>query len=412
MKAFLKKYHILMKLLALLIAVILWAVVLYNENPERSIDLVNVPVELLGQSELLQKGLVVSQMENETVTVKASSSFQRLKDISADDVTVRADVSGYTEPGTYNLSYDVSFLPNGITVEERTPERISIVVEEIVEKELEVRVEYEGTLPEGIYLNLDEASIEPGVVRVSGIASVMEQAAYAVIRLDAESLTEDYSGECEYIIVDAEGNQLESEFTKYLDRTVEVDIPVYMSKMVPVEVGVSASAGAPKTSVVVSYEPEKITIYGKASVVGSMKSIKLGDINVRDFVLTYDKEFPVTLPEGVSFYGDPVETVNVHVSLRDVDTVQLNATNISLENVPETAVIDLETTSLEITVRAQKDKLKDVDANNFKVSVDLADVKLQTGRQLVPATVKISMGGYDVCGTYHVMINVVETGER
>ncbi len=69
----------------------------------------------------------------------------------------------------------------------------------------------------------------------------------------------------------------------------------------------------------------------------------------------------MTLPEGVSFYGDPVETVNVHVSLRDVDTVQLNATNISLENVPETAVIDLETTSLEITVRAQKDKLKDVD---------------------------------------------------
>lgn len=410
MKAFLKKYHILMKLLALLIAVALWAFVLYNENPERSIDLTNVPVELLGESELLQKGLVVSHMENETVTVKASSNFQSLRDITADDVTVRADVSGYTEAGTYSLSYDVSFLPNGITVQERTPERISIEIEEIVEKELEVRVEYEGTLEEGILL--DEATVEPQVVRVSGIASVMEQAAYAVVRLDAASLTEDYSGECEYMIMDAEGNLIESEFTRHLDRTVQVDLPVYMAKTVPVDVNISASAGVPKTNVDVTYEPEEITIYGKASVIRPMKSVNIGDVSVRDFVLTYDKSFSVTLPEGVDFYEDPVETVNVHVSLRDIDTVQLEVTNISLENVPETAVVDLETTSLEITVRAQLNKLKDVDANNFKVSVDLAEIDLQVGRQLVPATVKISMGGYDVCGTYHVMINVVETGER
>ena len=87
-------------------------------------------------------------------------------------------------------------------------------------------------------------------------------------------------------------------------------------------------------------------------------------------------------------------------------------TNISLENVPETAVVDLETTNLEVTVRGQTDKLTNVDASNFRVSVDLSEVDLQEGRQLVPATVKISVGGYDVCGTYSVIINVMETGER
>ena len=66
------------------------------------------------------------------------------------------------------------------------------MIEEIVEKELPVRVEHVGALADGIYL--DEATVEPATVKVSGTASVMEQAAYAVVKLDASDLTADYSG--------------------------------------------------------------------------------------------------------------------------------------------------------------------------------------------------------------------------
>lgn len=410
MREVFKKHHIWMKLLALLIAIVLWAVVIKTENPEKGLDLINLQVEFLGQDTLLSEhGLVVSHIGNESVSIKLTGKFKTLEAVKASNVPVRADVSGYTEPGTYNLSYDVS-PPNGITVKERSPERIPIVIEEIVEKELPVRVEHVGALADGVYL--DEATVEPATVRVSGTASVMEQAAYAVVKLDASDLTVDYSGACEYVLTDEEGNVLESEFTQYIDKTIQVDIPVYLSKTVPVEVNVVASAGAPKTSIVAACEPSEVTVYGRASDIAPLKSIKLGDVSVRDFILTYDKDFPVTLPEGVSFYDEVVETVNVHVSFRDVNTTQLSVTNISLENVPETAVVDLETTNLEITVRGQSDKLKNVDPSNFRVSVDLAEIDLQEGRQLVPATVKISIGGYDVCGSYSVIINVLETGER
>ena len=65
-----------MKLLALLIAVTLWAIVIYNDNPERSMDVTNIPVELLGQTSLLQNsGLVVSKIENPTVSIKLTGTF-------------------------------------------------------------------------------------------------------------------------------------------------------------------------------------------------------------------------------------------------------------------------------------------------------------------------------------------------
>lgn len=410
MREIFKKYHIWMRLLALLIAITLWAVVIQTENPEKDLDLFNLPVEFLGKSTLLSEhGLVVSYIGNETVSINLEGKFKTLEGVKSDNVTVRADVSDYTEPGSYNLSYDVS-LPNGVTVKSRTPSEIPIVIEEIVEKELPVRVEYVGTLADGIQLG--EATVEPATVSVSGTASVMERAAYAAVKLDASVLTADYSGACEYVLMDADWNTLESEFTRYIDKTVQVEIPVYMVKNIPVEANIIASAGVPKTSVVAVYEPSEVTVYGSASVIKNLKSINVGDVNVRDFVLTYDKDFALELPEGVRFYEESVDTVNVHVSLRDIDTTQVTVTNILLENVPETAVIDLETTNLEITVRGQKEKLKNLNIDNFKVSVDLADMDLQEGRQLVPAVVKISIGGYDVCGSYTVIINVLETGER
>ena len=410
MREIFKKYHIWMRLLALLIAITLWAVVIQTENPEKDLDLFNLPVEFLGKSTLLSEhGLVVSYIGNETVSINLEGKFKTLEGVKSDNVTVRADVSDYTEPGSYNLSYDVS-LPNGVTVKSRTPSEIPIVIEEIVEKELPVRVEYVGTLADGIQLG--EATVEPATVSVSGAASVMERAAYAAVKLDASVLTADYSGACEYVLMDADWNTLESEFTRYIDKTVQVEIPVYMVKNIPVEANIIASAGVPKTSVVAVYEPSEVTVYGSASVIKNLKSINVGDVNVRDFVLTYDKDFALELPEGVRFYEESVDTVNVHVSLRDIDTTQVTVTNISLENVPETAVIDLETTNLEITVRGQKEKLKNLNIDNFKVSVDLADMDLQEGRQLAPAVVKISIGGYDVCGSYTVIINVLETGER
>ena len=44
MRELFKRYHIWMKLSALLIAIVLWAVVIYNENPERTIDVADIPV--------------------------------------------------------------------------------------------------------------------------------------------------------------------------------------------------------------------------------------------------------------------------------------------------------------------------------------------------------------------------------
>ena len=70
MREFIKKHHILMKLLSLLIAIILWVVVINADNPRKTLEFQNLPVELLEQDTLLTRyGLVVSEIDTETVSV-------------------------------------------------------------------------------------------------------------------------------------------------------------------------------------------------------------------------------------------------------------------------------------------------------------------------------------------------------
>ena len=406
MREFIKKHHILMKLLSLLIAIILWVVVINADNPRKTLEFQNLPVELLEQDTLLTRyGLVVSEIDTETVSVKVGGNFKTLGSVSAENIKVRADLSTYTEPGTYRLSYDVS-APIGITVEERTPERIPVVLEKIVEKELPVQVVYEGVLPTGI--SFSEVELEPSTVWVSGVSSVMERADHAVVTVNVSGLNDDYSAAHDYVIEDESGNTVQSSYTNFIDKSVNVSIPVFMTKTVPVEVSVIPSAGVPRTSVATVYEPSEVTVYGRVSDVRGLRAFNVGEIDVRDFVLTCTRTFPLTLPENVDFYEDVVETVDVYVYFRDVETTVFTVNDITLENVPEDVNLELLTNSLDVTVRSNKDSLKNLTTDKIKVTVDLADLDLSAGRRIVPANVKINIGGYDVCGTYTVMVNILE----
>ncbi len=406
---FIKKHHVIMKLLALLIAIVLWVFVINENNPEKTVEFQNLPVQLLGQDALLNRtGLAVASIETETITVKVSGNFKSLNNISADNIKVRADLSGYTEPGSYRLAYDVS-PPIGITVVSRTPERIPIVLEEIVEKELPVVVQYEGTLGAGI--SFGDVEIEPAKVRVTGISSVMEKADHALVTLDTSSIVEDYAGSHDYVIVDENDGVLQSAYTKYLDSAVHVSMPVYMTKTVPVEVGIITSGGVPRTSTAVVYEPSEVTVFGSAADVRNLRSFYLGEVSVRDFVLTYNGQFLLTLPEGIEFADEVTETVDVYVYFRDIDTTKVTVKNITLENAPEGVVIDLETSSLDVTVRGNRDKLKNVSADNIRASVDLSGLSTQPGRYTLPAAVKVSVGSYDICGSYTVVVSVSEPTE-
>ena len=73
-KNFLKKQDFLLKLLSLALSIVLWAVVMDVDNPERNMRFDDVPVRVIGASQLkAATGLELIEGENTTVRARASA---------------------------------------------------------------------------------------------------------------------------------------------------------------------------------------------------------------------------------------------------------------------------------------------------------------------------------------------------
>jgi len=407
-REWLKKNRMGAKIFSLLLAITLWVIVIQTDNPERTVEYEDIPVQLIGSFSMTSnRGLVVSAGGNSVVDLRIRSSVTKHSEVSEDDVKVRVDLTGITEPGTYELEYDVS-LPDGVVIAHREPAKISVTIEEVIEKELEIKVNLEGKINDS--LEITEAIVDPLTATVSGVRSVVEKAAYAEVTVKFSDLTDTYEADLDYVVTDADGKVVDETYLVRKDETIHTLIPVYMRKSVPLMLELTDAIGVTGKDAVVNIKPTNVEVIGSVTDVSALEFISLGTVDLSDFELTYDATLPVPLPENLQFVEDP-GAAEIHISFKNVETTMVNVSNIELINAPEELDVTLESRSVIVTIRGKKDALKTITADRLAVQVDLSGVKLKTGRQLAKAKVVVTdaAAAVDVLGEYSVILIAQET---
>jgi YbbR-like protein len=155
------------KLMALAITLAIWFGVT-GQSVTRRIR--NVHVNYLQSNEM--------QITNEPlheVEITITGDKQKIDRLKAEDLVISADLS-VIQPGdkiVQLLPETVSLdLPSGVKLDEVQPNKIAVKLEKILEREIEVKADFEDSLPEGleVYTKL----VEPTKVRVRGPESVVK----------------------------------------------------------------------------------------------------------------------------------------------------------------------------------------------------------------------------------------------
>jgi len=399
-----KKYNVLMKAAAILAAIILWFIVIQADNPERSVDFTDIPVEFIGQQELLENSsLIMIGNNTQTVDLELSGSIAALTGVSVDDITIRADLSKYESAGVYNVAYDISAIDQ-IVVKSRNPSRITVTLDDVIEKELEIlEPTIEGDLAEDIVVG--EAIMESETVTISGAKSEIEHAAAAAISVSAVRLSDTYSGMLDYTIVDAYGEPITGATIKKIDKKVNLEIPVYKVKTVPLEIRLADGFGASVEDATVDIFPSEVEIIGGVKDIDKIEKITLGRISLNDFVLTKEGKFDIKLPDGIELTED-ISEAEYSIYFDDIGTVQLSVENIEIQNPPADKDIKVQSISVVVTVRGHKETLKNLTAENVKLVVNLAGKSLVDGQQIAAANAVLDETITDAAalGRYSVII--------
>jgi len=406
MRDWLKKNDVLAKTLAVLIAVSMWFFVLSVDNPERTIDKRDIDVSLIGEDSLERQNLAIADKKVPEIDLKLGGTLSRLYDVEESNIIVRSDVSKITEPGVYDLTYDVSVI-DGISIVSRSPNVITVTVEEVITKELPIQVNIIGDLAAN--LETDMAIVDPLRVRVRGIASEMEHASFAVVNVDAKDISDTYHKNVDYTIVDGNNKELKGDSLEKIDKKIDLEIPVYMFKDIDLAVDIVDGDCVSASDAKVTINPAKITVVGSIQDIEPMERVVLGTVDLNTFLRNYSSIMKLELPDSIRMKEEVFEAT-VSVTLPEIDTAMFAVDSIELVNVHNEYETIVETLSVVVTLRGREEELTKITPDMLSLVVDMKNGKPKEGRNLYKAEVRFSEDSptVGVYGTYNIVINAAE----
>lgn len=369
--------------LSVLIAFGLWLYVITSVSPGSEDTYDDVPVILSGETVLQERGLMITSVSSDTVTLKLSGNRSDLAQVNRGNITVKADLSKIYEPGSQlQLSTTVSFpgnLPsNAFVIESKNPGYLYVNVERRVTKEVPVEIQWIGSAPEGYLSDRENSTLDYTSVSVTGPESVTDRIEKAVIQADLTDQRESISQSFRYTLCDGEGNPVDAELITTNVEEVRLDVRIQKVKDITLVYNIVEGGGATRDNVSVTMSAETIRVCGSEVAIDAMEDqLVVGTINLAELTKSGNLTFQVVLPEGITNLSAITE-VEATVLLSGLTTRDYVLENIQSINIPEGMEAELITEKLTVTVRGPAELMSKLTAENITATVDFTGAEAGT----------------------------------
>lgn len=403
-------------ILSVLLAFVLWLYVGREANPEVTNTLSHVQVVYSGLESLEERGLMISEGAEQTVSLRIRATRDVWRRLNQGDTTVTIDVSGIAEPGEQSVSIttrNISF-PRSVTVldsidvQYTSPGTVDFTVSRWASKDVPVQGVFNGSVAEGY--QREEFSFAPETVTISGQEELVNQVDHALVTVSQEEMSTTYMENCSYTLVDANGEPVAN--AEQLDsspETVLATLPIVQLKEVQLTVDIIPGGGATEDDVTVEIDPLTITVSGEAADLAELDSISLGEIDLSTVFGTQTEKMPINLDASLTNVSGPAEAT-VTVRVEGLSTKTLEVDNIEIINKPAGYEADLVTQSCTVLVRGPQEALDAVTASQIRIVADLSDLDPSTGTRTVPVRVYLDGSSeVGVVGTYNVSISITRS---
>ena len=402
--------------LCILVAVVVWVFV-DNYGPDGSGPVIyakyyrDVPITYTGETVLTERGLMLEEGTDTTVDLRIEGTHWDLAMLDSSYIRVTADLSDVSRTGTQTvvprIGYTRSYFSGRVTVDQWEPSSITINVAELYHKNVEVRCEITGNVAEGY--SAGEVQISPTEIEVRGDQADVDAVSYAKVTLDlGEDATSTVTGELPVQFYDANDQLLENTSLQTTEETIQVTLPVYVTKELRLTMDFQESAGARMSNVTWSIDPPTILVSGPAEVLNNMDSIVLDEFDLASLGSTTNYSYAIPIPEGCENLSG-VTRATLRISFNDMQHSTVTTSNFILENAPEDRNVDLQTTQLAVTIFGTSADVAAIGPDDIVVTANLADFGSAVGTYTVPAEVTVQ--GRDVGvsgGPYRVRVTITE----
>lgn len=292
-----------LKLLALLLALVLWVYVSNEQNPVRE-KLLTINLEHTGPN----SPFVIVGGVPDSVKVRVQGNRNQLADLASVDFKAVITIpEGKT--GDFSLPVQVT-TPAGLRVSQIVPEEVKVSIDRIVEKQVPVAVSLRGTPAQGF--TALAPLYQPPAVTVKGPSRDVNEISQVSAVVDIQNADRDVEQNTP-LNVDASSVTLSPS-------SVRVVIPIIgaaASKTVSVQFQLT---GSPATGYEVkrSYsEPATVQVLGPPEIISAITSIKTEPVDIEGADKNVTIEAGLIQPQGVTSMNPARVKVQVEIAKPD-----------------------------------------------------------------------------------------------
>lgn len=405
-----------LKIIAVLIAIIIWAVV--HIDPETSPQSVtsNTDTKIIEAAPIVPVGLdrdryVLSAMEPTVVRLVVEGRISSLKTATNDDYVVELDLSG-VGPGIQDLPLTVK-MPKGITEVEISPRYVTVQIEELETQTLEVQVLTEGEPAAGYLVG------ESSIVGTTGNVVEVTMPTDDFARLDKLAVTVDITGadttvinkKAKIVAYDTLGTPIDN-VTFNPDTLSAQTIITLPEKEVPIQLRYTGTLPEGYSLVSISTSQETVKVHALQQVLDSINLYDGFVVDLSNVDETGEIQVKANLLEGVKEVS-PAE-IPVNVVIEKIGTRVMNAVPIQVNGLNDQydlAFTGLVNNRMDVQLQGAESLLQKVKTSDVILSVDVTDLPPGTHQLTVAAELPAYIQA-SVTGDYTLDVTVTITDKK
>ena len=386
-------------ILALIMAISLWAYVLGEVDPVRTVTIRNIPIRLMDQSALSENGLVITDMDHEELTVTFSAKRSLVNKIDAEDFHAMADMRD-VKLGN-NVVMVTLTKPSNITLESVSTEYLNITAEQYVTDNRAIEVSIINPTAEETEPTIIKVSED--TVDVSGASSAVNKVKKVIAELDASRMdTEPKSISATLKAIDENGEEVEN--VSLASANVTITAVMRNTKTLPLKVPITGvDSGSVNRSV--SY-PDTITIKGDDAALNSVESISCESLDITDCYESTEYPLIPILPDGAELSSDS-ENLTAQVTVYNAGTATLtfDETDINVVGIGKDRSAIISDAEIKVTVKGIATVINALVKDNFELTADVTD--LEDGTNYVKLNITCTMDGVDIITSVPESVEIV-----
>lgn len=363
---------LIVKIICVLLALCLWLYVSTIENPLRTYELKNIPVELTNEDSLSDSDFAIVNKQQFTVDLKLEGPSNEVVKVKKEDFKIVADLSTYAlKNGENTIPVQIINYPENIDIKNNGFLGIKVNLEELIQKEFTVKSKVKVNFKENVYEK--EQTISPNKVTVTGGKSSIEKINNVILTGEEKDIDKNKESEYDIKFEDASGNEIDN--IKSDSKTAKLSIVVTNGKVIPINL--KTTGIIPQGFILEGYELSKnnINILGDSQNLDKTEAIDTEIVDMSSLEADNEIDVKLNLPEGISVQdGENIIKVKFKI-IKEQSTTKNLVCNVKYENLNEAFLLESSNSTVNVTLTGIQTALDKISSQNINVIMDLANVK-------------------------------------